>query len=108
MASASLHLQPVVTFPLEMEEESAYIEPMDQKLPFAGTVVRAEPDGFAIVEFDSPFGPSANTFGLISSSTGTASVPYFELKPGVHVSGLAEAGQSDLATIKTIHVEFGS
>jgi len=81
---------------------------MDQKLPFAGTVVRAEPDGFAIIQFDSPLGPSANAFGLISSSTGTASVPYFDLKPGVHVSGLAEAGQSELATIKTIRVGVGS
>ncbi|MBS0248805.1 MAG: hypothetical protein JSR61_19475 [Proteobacteria bacterium] len=81
---------------------------MDQKLPFAGTVVRAEPDGFAIIEFDSPVGPSANTHGLISSSTGTASVPYFDLKPGVHVRGLAEASQHDLATIKTIQVDVGS
>lgn len=82
---------------------------MEEKLPFVGTVVRTEPDGFAIVRFDRPVGPSANTFGLISTSTGTlASVPFFDLKPGAHVSGTAEAGEANLATIKTVRVDIGS
>ena len=38
---------------------------------FSGTVVRFEPDGFGLVQFDHPIGPSGNGFGLISNSTGT-------------------------------------
>jgi hypothetical protein len=93
---------------LENHTLLAYIDYMSDKIAFAGTVVRTEADGFAIIEFDIPVGPSANNFGLISSSTGTATVPFFDLKPGVHVSGTAEAGESDLAAIKTVRVDIGS
>lgn len=81
---------------------------MTDKIPFAGTVVRTEPDGFTIIQFDAPVGPSANNFGLISSSTGTATFTFFDLKPGVHVTGTAEAGESDLAAVKTVRVDIGS
>jgi hypothetical protein len=77
---------------------------MSQQLPFAGTIVRSEADGFTIIRFDAPVGPSANNFGLISSSTGTATLT-FDLKPGIHVTGTAEAGERDLAAIKTIRAD---
>jgi hypothetical protein len=74
---------------------------------FTGTVLRIERDGFAIIRFDQPIGPSANNLGLISSSTGTTVMGgfFFHLKPGVHVKGTAEPVPNDVASIKTIAID---
>jgi hypothetical protein len=40
-----------------------------EPVKFTGLVVRIEADGFGIVRFDNPIGPSANQVGLLSSST---------------------------------------
>jgi hypothetical protein len=95
---------PVREKALEIHSKTMYISTMGANLKFAGTVLRVELDGFAIVKFDEPVGPSANTHGLISISTGTASVPFAHLRPGIHVVGTAEADEHDLASIKTIRV----
>lgn len=79
---------------------------MSNNLPFAGTVVRIERDGFGIVRFDQPVGPSANTHGVFSASL-SSSLPFRQLKPGVHVTGTAEADDRDLAAVKTLTVESG-
>ena len=79
---------------------------MSDKLQFAGTVVRIEADGFGIIKFDSPIGPSANTFGVFSNSTSSV-LPFRDLRPGVHVVGTAEADERDLAAVKTVQVVPG-
>jgi hypothetical protein len=76
---------------------------MSEKIKFEGTVIRTELGGFAIVHFDSPIGPAANTHGIISSSTGTSVPNYSALKPRVRVLGWAEAdSEHQLATISSI------
>jgi len=77
---------------------------MSEIVKFSGRVMRKEADGFTVVRFDMPIGPSANTHGLISNSTGTVSGSLVTLKPGVHVAGTAEADEHDLASIKTVRV----
>ena len=72
-------------------------------IDFAGEVVRIEPDGFGIIKFDNPIGPSANDHGFFSSSTST-SVPFSKLSPGVRVIGTAEAGKTNVASIKTVQL----
>lgn len=80
----------------------------EKVIPFAGTIVRTEPGGFGIIRFDYPLGPGrANSYGIISNSTGTSTASYVSiydrLKPGVRVSGLAEAdSQHEWAKIKII------
>ena len=76
---------------------------MSDKPQFAGIVVRIEADGFGIIKFDSPIGPSANTFGVFSNSTSSV-LPFRDLLPGVHVVGTAEADERDLAAVKTVRV----
>ena len=70
---------------------------------FTGTVLRVEPNGFGIIRFDAPIGPSANTHGVFSVTLGSAG-PYNELRPGVYVRGLAspEPDERKFATIKKI------
>jgi uncharacterized protein YjbJ (UPF0337 family) len=68
---------------------------------YVGRVVRVEPDGFGIIEFDGPIGVSGNTHGVISSSTSSV-VPLGELRPGVHVKGTAESDPQEVASIKTV------
>jgi hypothetical protein len=85
----------------------APIEP----LKFTGTILRLELDGFGLVQFDEPLGPHANSYGVISSSTGTATMPgtlFLELKPGVRVVGTAEPNDRDVASVKTITVGSAS
>jgi hypothetical protein len=77
---------------------------MGARVKFSGEVVRIERDGFTVIHFDQPIGPSGNIYGLISSSTGTTSVPYSAITPGVKVTGIAEPSERDLASIKTITV----
>jgi hypothetical protein len=71
------------------------------QIPFSGTVVRIEPDGFGIVEFDHRVG--ANTHGVFSTTIGST-VPFRQVKPGMHVSGFAEGSDKDLAAVKTLRV----
>jgi hypothetical protein len=75
------------------------------ELSFTGTVLRIEPDGFGVVEFDHPIGPQANTHGIFSSTLGST-VPYRYLRPGVHVSGVAtvERNSHTAAAVKTLQV----
>lgn len=77
---------------------------MSKEVVFYGKVVRTERDGFTVIHFDRPIGPSANNYGLISSSTGTVAAPFSELVPGTKVKGTAESTDRDLASIKTISV----
>jgi hypothetical protein len=74
---------------------------MADQFKFAGTVVRVEADGFGIIKFDHPSGPSGNKFGIISSST-SSTLPFGTLRPGVHVAGTAEPDQRDAAAVKKI------
>ncbi len=73
-----------------------------EQKPFSGTVVRVEPDGFGIVEFDNAIG--ANTHGVFSTAISTT-LPFPAMKPGVHVSGTAEVSNRDLAAVKTIKLD---
>jgi len=86
---------------LECAANGRYIPSMADQFEFAGTVVRIEPDGFGIIKFDRPSGPSGNTFGVLSSST-SSSLPFGTLRPGVHVAGTAEPDQRDAAAVKKI------
>jgi hypothetical protein len=74
---------------------------MAEELRFQGTVLRIEADGFGIIKFDHPIGPSGNTFGVVSSST-SSSQPLRDLRPGVHVVGTAEPDKRDAAAIRTL------
>jgi hypothetical protein len=76
---------------------------MADQFKFAGTVVRVEADGFGIIKFDRPSGPSGNTLGIFSSST-SSSLPFSTLRPGVHVAGTAEPDKRDAAAIRTLTV----
>jgi hypothetical protein len=73
-----------------------------EQKPFSGTIVRIEPDGFGIVEFDHRVG--ANTHGVFSTIIGST-VPFRQVKQGMHVSGLAEASDKDLAAVKTMELD---
>jgi hypothetical protein len=80
-----------------------YIEGMGpEQKPFSGKVVRVEPDGFGIVEFDHKVG--ANTHGVFSTII-SSTLPFRDMKPGVHVTGLAEVSEHDLAAVKTIELD---
>ena len=72
---------------------------------FTGVILRIEPNGFGVVKFDKPIGPSANTHGIFSSTLSSSSHRYvIKLHEGSHVSGVAET-QSDpqkVAAVKTI------
>jgi hypothetical protein len=70
---------------------------------FTGKLVRIEADGFGIIEFDAPIGPSSNTMGIVTSSTTTIS-PITSLVPGARVLGVAEADERNLASIKTFEL----
>ena len=73
-----------------------------EQKPFSGTVVRIEPDGFGIVEFDNVVG--ANTHGVFSTAI-SSTLPFPAMKPGMHVSGTAETSIRDLAAVKTITLD---
>jgi hypothetical protein len=80
----------------------------NRPIKFSGKVLRFEPDGFGLIQFDQPIGPSANTHGLISNSTGTTvlgGAAIQILKPGVRVTGLAEADEHDVAKVKSVAIE---
>jgi hypothetical protein len=74
-----------------------------ERQKFTGIVLRIEPDGFGIIKFDGPIGPSGNTHGVFSVTLGSTG-PYRELKPGVHVSEVAEPepDHRKLATVEKI------
>ena len=73
-----------------------------EQKPFSGIVLRIEPDGFGIVEFDEKLG--ANTHGVFSTII-SSTLPFRDMKPGAHVSGLAEISDRDLAAVKTIELD---
>jgi hypothetical protein len=81
-----------------------------ETVKFSGTVIRIERDGFGLVQFDNPIGPNANSsFGLFSNSTGTVIqsragtiIQSDDLRPGVRVSGTAEADERDVAVVRTV------
>jgi hypothetical protein len=77
---------------------------MTEKLPFKGKVVRLERDGFGVVEFDDKIGSTANTHGIFSTVVSDPGLPFNRLRPGVHVRGTAEPGESDLAAVKTLEI----
>ena len=74
---------------------------------FTGEIVRIEADGFGIVKFDHPIGPSANALGIVTSST-TSISPFTDLRPGARVEGTAEgtagADERNVAFIKTFQL----
>jgi hypothetical protein len=76
-----------------------------EKQNFTGTVLRIEPNGFGIIQFDVPIGPSANAYGVFSTTLGSTA-PYKKLKPGVHVTGQAkpEPDARKLATIEALSI----
>lgn len=76
---------------------------MGDKVAFEGIVVRVEPDGFGVVKFDRAIG--ANTHGIISPSTSDPNLPFRDLKPGMHISGTAEASDEDLAAVRSVRIE---
>jgi hypothetical protein len=77
---------------------------MAERVEFAGTVVRVERDGFGVVKFDRAIGASANTHGIFSTAVSEPDLPFSRLKPGIKVSGTAEPGDRDLATVKTVDI----
>ena len=79
---------------------------MADQVAFQGKVVRVERDGFGIIEFDRAIG--ANTRGIFSRVISEATVPFRELKPGMHVTGTAEVDEKDLAAVKTLQIESAS
>jgi hypothetical protein len=84
-----------------------------QSIAFSGTVLRFERDGFGIIQFDQPIGPSSNSYGIISNSTGTTVVypdpsTHYTLKPGTRVTGTAEADERDVAAVKTVTIKSAS
>jgi len=76
-----------------------------EKQNFTGTVLRIEPNGFGIVRFDVPIGPSANTHGVFAVTLGSTA-PYNQLKPGLQVVGEAkpELDTRKLATVETVRI----
>ena len=76
-----------------------------EKQNFTGTVLRIEPNGFGIIRFDVPIGPSANAYGVFSTTLGSTG-PYKQLKPGVHVTGQAkpEPDKRKLATVEVLSI----
>lgn len=79
---------------------------MSQQIPFTGKVVRTEPGGFGIVEFDNPIGPAANTYGVVSVSSGTATTDFTftQLREGDRVYGTVEADSRPVAVVKLISI----
>ena len=83
-----------------------------ESVPFTGTLLRFERDGFGIVRFDLPIGPSANSYGVISSTAATTivqgSFALQSLTPGARVTGVAEADERDVASVKSVTVQSSS
>jgi hypothetical protein len=73
------------------------------RFAFTGKVVRIEADGFGIVKFDQPIGPTSNDYGIVTSSS-TSTSPLAALGPGVQVEGTAEADERNVASIKTFQI----
>jgi hypothetical protein len=78
---------------------------MSEKRSFQGKILRVERDGFGIVQFDKALG--ANTHGVFSTDISERTVPFRQLRAGMHVSGVAEVDDRDLAAVKTIEIEPG-
>ena len=72
---------------------------------FSGVVLRVEPDGFGVVQFDHPIGAQANTHGIFSTTISSSALPYKDLRPGVYVFGLAEVDKNNVASVKSLWVK---
>jgi len=70
---------------------------------FTGRVIRIEADGFGIIQFDRPIGPSGNTMGIVTSSS-TSISPLTSLRADDKIEGTAEADERDVASIKTFEI----
>jgi len=84
-----------------------YVQAVSEKVAFTGEVIRTEPGGFGVIRFDNPVGPSANNYGIVSTSTGTSTtttITFPDLKPGVKVFGIAEADERQLATVTNVTI----
>jgi hypothetical protein len=86
---------------------STFVTNDPRTIRFTGKVVRFEADGFGIIAFDHPIGPSSNALGIVTSST-TSISPLAALRPGVEVEGTAEADERNVASIKTFQIVSGS
>jgi hypothetical protein len=77
-----------------------------EKIRYTGILLRVEPSGFGVIEFDQPIGPSGNAHGIFSTVLGST-IPYGNLKSGLHVSGEAEPadGERKVATVKTLRAQ---
>lgn len=76
---------------------------MSDLLKFAGKVVRVEANGFGIVEFDKSI--RANTHGVFSTTLSEPTTPIADLAEGMHVSGVAEFDEKDLAAIRRLQID---
>jgi hypothetical protein len=83
---------------------STFATKQPRTIPFTGKVVRFEADGFGIIEFDRPIGPSSNSFGVVTTSTTFSVSPLTALRPGLEVKGMAEADERNVASIKTFEI----
>jgi hypothetical protein len=80
----------------------SYKNTMADIVKFVGKVVRAEPGGFGIVEFDQPIGPRSNTHGIISVSSGTTIGLSTPLAAETRVAGIAVVDERELASVTTV------
>lgn len=77
---------------------------MGEKVAFQGRIVRVERDGFGVIAFDNAIGRNANTHGIFTTSISGFDVPFGSLKPGMAVSGTAEADDKDVAAVTSLKV----
>jgi hypothetical protein len=70
---------------------------------FTGKIVRFEADGFGIIEFDHPIGPSSSSVGIVTNST-TSISPVTSLHVGDRVWGTAVADEKNFASIKVFEL----
>lgn len=73
---------------------------MSDRRHFEGEVVRVEASGFGVVRFDNALG--ANTHGIFSTDLSEFQLPVEVIRPGLHVEGMAEVDDRDLAAIKIL------
>jgi hypothetical protein len=75
---------------------------MSARQKFEGEVVRVEPNGFGVVRFDHALG--ANTHGIFSTDLSQFGFAVEQIRTGMHVEGMAEVDEKDLAAIKVLTV----
>jgi hypothetical protein len=70
---------------------------------FTGKIVRFEADGFGIIQFDYPIGPSSSSVGIVTNST-TSISPVTSLHVGDRVWGTAVADEKNFASIQVFEL----